>query len=204
MTLDVLAFAGTSRTGSLSKMLLGAAIRELEALGAAVREIDLRSFDLPLYDGDLERARGLPRDAFELREIVKANHTLLIASTDYNGGVVPQLKNALDWVSRPHEGEANLSAIEGKTVALVSCSLGMFGGQRAQAHLRQSFQVMRCIVVPDTICVAHADQAFDADGGLKNEFARQMLARTMRELFRVSAALLAYDGKSRAVRPGVS
>jgi len=196
MTADILAFSGSSRIGSLSKTLLAAGIAELRTQGASVREVDLRSFDLPLYDGDLERSRGLPRGAFDLREIVKAHRTLLVASTDYNGGVVPLLKNALDWVSRPHEGEANLSAIEGKTVALISCSLGMFGGQRAQAHLRQSFQVMRCLVIPDTVCVAFADQAFDGQGRLKSDVARQMLSRTIRELIRVSSALLAYDRRT--------
>jgi len=197
MMADILAFSGSCRSGSFSKMLLAAAIKESRLQGASVREIDLRAFDLPIYDGDLERSQGLPRGAFELREIVKAHRTILIASTDYNGGVVPLLKNALDWVSRPHEDEANLSAIEGKTVALISCSLGMFGGQRAQAHLRQSFQVMRCLVIPDTVCVAFADQAFDVHGRLKSDAARQMLSRAIRELIRVSSALLAFDSRTK-------
>ncbi len=197
MMTDILAFSGSYRSGSLSKMLLAAAVADLRLQGASVREIDLRAFDLPLYDGDLERSGGLPRGAFELRKIVKAYRTLLIASTDYNGGVVPLLKNALDWVSRPHQDEANLSAIEGKTVGLVSCSLGMFGGQRAQAHLRQSLQVMRCLVIPDTVCVAFADQAFDEHGQLKSDVARQMLSRAMRELIRVSSALQAFDGRTK-------
>src|SRR5690606_27364727 len=175
------------------KAVLAAGVAELRAQGARVEVIDLRSFALPLYDGDLERSGGLPEGAIALRRIIKASRNLLIASTDYNGGIVPLLKNALDWVSRPHGDEPNMSAIEGKTVGLISCSLGMFGGQRAQAHLRQTLQVMRCLVTPDTVCIAFADKAFDREGTLINEASRQMLARAMRELIRVSAALEAYD-----------
>ncbi|MGE0735684.1 MAG: NADPH-dependent FMN reductase [Alphaproteobacteria bacterium] len=196
MTVDVLAFSGTGRTGSLSQALLIAATAELQLLGATVREIDLRSFNIPIYDGDQEMAQGLPRGAYELRELVKGYDTLLISSTDYNGGVVPLLKNALDWVSRPHKDEANLSAIERKTVALISCALGMYGGSRAQNHLRQTFQVMRCIVIPDTVCIPFADKAFDANGTLTSQVSKDMLKMAMRELVRVSAAFAA--AKSRA------
>jgi NAD(P)H-dependent FMN reductase len=189
LSVDVLAFSGSVRAGSLCQALLAAGIDELQNLGAAVTQIDIRAFNLPIYDGDLEKAEGLPRAAYELREIVKAHHTLLISSTDYNGGIVPLLKNALDWVSRPHGDEANLSAIERKTVALISCALGMYGGSRAQNHLRQTLQVMKCIVIPDTVCIPFADKAFDSDGKLINPIARQMLQVTMKELVRVSSAL---------------
>ncbi len=194
MTVEVLAFSGSVRRGSLCRALLAAATAELESFGAVVRELDLRSFELPIYDGDLEETRGLPDGAKELRRIVRAHDTLLISSTDYNGGVVPLLKNALDWISRPHENEANLSAIERKTVALISCALGMYGGSRAQHHLRQTFQVMRCIVIPDTVCVPFADKAF-ANGQLVSPIAKEMLKLAMSELVRVSAALSAAKSK---------
>jgi len=64
--------------------------------GAEVTEIDLRSFDLPLYDGDLERRKGLPPRGLELREIFKAHPALLVGVTEYNGGITPLLKNAID------------------------------------------------------------------------------------------------------------
>jgi chromate reductase, NAD(P)H dehydrogenase (quinone) len=159
----ILAFAGSARSGSLTKKLLAYAVEATRGCGGEVTEIDLRSFDLPLYDGDLERERGLPAGAIRLREIFKTHQALLIGVTEYNGGVSPLLKNAIDWTSRPYDGEPNLFAIRGKLVAMVSCSSGMLGGSRAQAHLRQSFQVMGCLLIPETATLSYADNGFAGD-----------------------------------------
>lgn len=162
-SVSILAMAGSAREGSLSKKFLAYTIDAVRKQGGEVTEIDLRSFDLPLYDGDLEARHGLPASAARLRDTFKQHRTLLLGVTEYNGGVSPLLKNAIDWASRPHDGEANLSAIRGKLVAMVSCSAGMLGGSRAQAHLRQSFQVMGCLLVPETATLPYAETAFDGD-----------------------------------------
>jgi NAD(P)H-dependent FMN reductase len=163
MSNRILAFAGSARHESLTKKLLSFTVKAARAHGGKVEEIDLRSFELPLYDGDLERERGLPAGALRLREIFKEHNALLIGVTEYNGGVSPLLKNAIDWASRPHGDEPNLAAIRGKIVAMVSCSSGVLGGSRAQAHLRQSFQVMGCVLVPETVTIPFADAAFVND-----------------------------------------
>ncbi|HEY5209724.1 MAG TPA: NAD(P)H-dependent oxidoreductase [Stellaceae bacterium] len=163
MSAKILAFAGSSRSGSLSQKILGLAVGAARARGAEVTLIDLRAFDLPIYDGDLEQREGLPPGAARLHGIFKAYAALLIGVTEYNGGVTPLLKNAIDWASRPHAGDPNLAAIRGKIVAMVSCSAGPMGGSRAQAHLRQSFQVMGGILVPETVTLPYAETAFDGD-----------------------------------------
>lgn len=46
------------------------------------------------------------------------------------------LKNAIDWVSRPDsEDEKPLSAIAGKTAAIISASPGGYGGSRSLGFL---------------------------------------------------------------------
>ena len=156
----ILAMSGSSRQGSLTKKFLTFAVKKVRERGCFVTEIDLRSFDLPVYDGDLERDHGLPNGAKRLHHEFKAHQALLLGVTEYNGGVSPLLKNAIDWASRPCDGDPNLAAIRGKLVAMVSCSAGMLGGSRAQAHLRQSFQVMGCILIPETATLANAEDAF--------------------------------------------
>jgi NAD(P)H-dependent FMN reductase len=156
----ILAMSGSSRQGSLTKKFLTFAVKKVRERGCFVTEIDLRSFDLPVYDGDLERYHGLPNGAKRLHNEFKAHQALLLGVTEYNGGVSPLLKNAIDWASRPCDGDPNLAAIRGKLVAMVSCSAGMLGGSRAQAHLRQSFQVMGCILIPETANLANAEDAF--------------------------------------------
>jgi chromate reductase len=184
----ILAFAGSARSGSLTKKLLSYAVEATRKAGGEVTEIDLRSFDLPLYDGDLEGAHGLPAGAIRLRETFMAHQALLIGVTEYNGGVSPLLKNAIDWTSRPHAGEPNLAAIRGKLVAMLSCSSGMLGGSRAQAHLRQSFQVMGCVLVPDTATLPYADNAFAGDAP-KDPMVRELIETMAARLVQTSELL---------------
>ena len=121
MPAKILAFSGSSRKGSLNKKLLAIAVREGRALGADITEIDLRDFNLPIYDGDIE-TNGMPEGAVKLMDIFKQHNALLICTPEYNGGVAPMTKNALDWVSRPHAGTPAVAAIMGKAVSILSAA----------------------------------------------------------------------------------
>lgn len=179
----ILAFSGSARTGSINQKILEIAASGARDAGADVTMISLRDYPMPIYDGDLEASTGLPNAAIALREIFRDHSGLLIACPEYNGTVTPLLKNSLDWVSRPHDGEAGLAVIAGKTVAIVSGSGGMMGGGRAQGHLRQSFQVMQCHLVPQTATVPFVtDSSFDETGNLKDEMAQKMTGLAGRRL----------------------
>ena len=91
MTGKILAFAGSSRRGSLTRKLLDVTIGACRARGAEITDIDLRGYDLPIYDGDLELAHGLPAGALPLRAAFRRHDALLIGVTEYNGGVTPRL-----------------------------------------------------------------------------------------------------------------
>ena len=56
----ILAFAGSARSASLNKTLARRAAALAEEQGAEVELLDLRDFEMPLYDGDLEDAEGVP------------------------------------------------------------------------------------------------------------------------------------------------
>ena len=103
MTVRLLAFAGSTRAGSLNQALLDLAVAEARRQGAEVTSIRLKDFDLPLYDGDLE-ASDFPAKARELKGLFRAHHGVLIASPEYNGSVSGVLKNAIDWATRPTDG----------------------------------------------------------------------------------------------------
>jgi NAD(P)H-dependent FMN reductase len=188
MPAKILAFSGSSRKGSLNKMLLDIAVRELRALGAEVSVVDLREFALPIYDGDVEAA-GMPEGARRLHAIFKAHNALLICTPEYNGGVAPMTKNALDWVSRPMNGDPNLAAIMGKAVTILSAAAGLVGGSRQQQQLRVSFQVMRCIAVPETVNIPLAHTAFNEDGSLKDKATHDMVVLAVKSLKSVADRL---------------
>src|SRR4028119_1430947 len=100
-TPKILAFSGSTRTGSLNKQLVKIAANAARNAGAEVTYIDLRDFPLPLYDEDLEAAEGMPENARKLKQIMLEHQGLLIASPEYNSSLSGVLKNMIDWVSRP-------------------------------------------------------------------------------------------------------
>jgi NAD(P)H-dependent FMN reductase len=184
----ILAFSGSSRKGSFNKKLLALAVREGRKLGADITEIDLREFDLPIYDGDTEE-KGWPEGMLQLRELFKQHNALLIATPEYNGGVAPLTKNAIDWVSRPCNGEPACAVLAGKVAAILSASQGPVGGARQQAQLRVSCQVMRVILIPETVQVPLALKAFNEDGSLVDKVHEGALALAVRRLVEVAGRL---------------
>jgi NAD(P)H-dependent FMN reductase len=182
--------AGSVRSGSFNVMLARAAIRHLEAHGASVTWIDLATFDLPLYAAAIEAER-FPPDALRLKQLLAGQHGVLFTSPEYNGSVSPLLKNAIDWASRPTDGEGlvALTAYRGKAAAIMSASLSPFGGLRGLMQLRQILTTIQMLVIPDQLAVPNAHQAFDEDGRLKDPLQSALLESTAVRLVKVSAAL---------------
>jgi NAD(P)H-dependent FMN reductase len=131
--------------------------------------IDLRDFVMPLYDGDLEQEHGPPEAATRLFELMKAHDGLLLACPEYNSSITPLLKNTIDWVSRPREGEPRLAAFTGKVAALTSASTGQLGGLRGLVHVRSILSNIGVFVVPNQVAVSSAHEAFDDAGAIQDE-----------------------------------
>jgi len=175
-TPKILAFAGSTRTGSYNKQLVQIAANGARAAGAEVTYVDLRDFPMPLFDEDLEKAEGMPESARSFKELLIANDGLLIASPEYNSSISAVLKNAIDWASRPGENEPPLAAFAGKVAALMSASPGALGGLRGLVHARSILGNIRVIVLPDQIAVPKAYEAFNPDGSLKDAKQQESVA----------------------------
>jgi NAD(P)H-dependent FMN reductase len=158
MTPKILAFAGSTRTGSFNRQALDYAVRGARNAGAEVTLIDLMDFTLPLYNGDLEKSHGLPEAAVRLKALFKTHHGLLLACPEYNSSITPLLKNTMDWVSRPHGEESGLVPYQGKMAALVSASEGHLGGLRSLRHVREILTALQVLVIPKQMALAHADK----------------------------------------------
>lgn len=182
----ILAFSGSARRDSLNKKLLAAAVEATRAAGGEVTLLDFRELPLPLYDGDLEDAEGMPANAQKFVELILAHDALLIASPEYNSQMTPLLKNAIDWATR-----ADRNPLTGKVVAFVSASPGQFGGIRSQTLARQLLTHLGCLVVPVQCVLPKADEAFDAEGRLKDERAQKNVRAVAAELVKVAVRLKA-------------
>ena len=172
----ILAFAGSTRTGSFNKQLVAVAAGAARAAGAEVTVVDLRDLALPLYDGDLEASKGLPEGAKRFKKLLIEHQGLLISSPEYNSSITGVLKNAIDWASRAEtDDETPLKAFKGKVATLMAASPGGFGGLRGLVHLRAILGNMGVIVLPDQLTIPSAHEAFDASGALKDERKRQQV-----------------------------
>jgi NAD(P)H-dependent FMN reductase len=164
----LLAFAGSTRTASFNKQLVKIAADGAREAGAEVLCVDLRDFPMPVFDGDLEAAEGLPANAKKLKGLFREHDGFLISSPEYNSSITAVLKNSLDWVSRPEsDDEPGLIAFRGKTAAIMSASPGGLGGLRGLVHLRSILSNIGVYLIPDQVAVSSAYDAF-ADGKLKD------------------------------------
>lgn len=177
MTPRILAFAGSTRAGSFNKMLVKVAAAGARDAGGEVKVVDLAGYPLPLYDGDLEEAQGLPENARRLKDLFHAHDGLLIASPEYNSSLTGVLKNTIDWVSRPVEGEKPLACFDGKVASLMAASPGALGGLRGLVHLRAILGNIRVIVLPAQVAVPRAREAFDESGQLADAKQRASIER---------------------------
>lgn len=169
MTANVLAFAGSTRTESFNKKLARLAAASAKNAGAEVTVVDLRDYPLPLYDGDFEEKEGPPENATTLYELFKANDALLVSSPEYNSSISGVLKNTIDWISRPRDGELPLAAFSGRVAGLLSASPGQLGGLRGLVHLRSILGKIGMLVLPEQVAIGVAHEAFAEDGSLVDD-----------------------------------
>lgn len=169
----VLAFAGSLRADSFNKRLVRVAARGAERAGATVTVIDLAEHRLPVFDQDQEAAEGLPEAARTLKELFLSHDGLLIASPEYNSSLSAVLKNTIDWVSRPAEGEPPLACFADKVAGIMAASPGALGGLRGLVHLRAILGNLRVMVTPLQVAVPKAHEAFDDDGNLRDAKQRE-------------------------------
>lgn len=194
-SLRLLVIAGSARHGSLNLRLAGAAAALAREAGASVETLDLRALQLPLYDGDLEAASGVPDAARRLLDAIRTADALLLVTPEYNGFPTPLLINAFDWLSRlgaTDERPAGLAATANKPVALLSASPGPLGGLRSMNFLRQYLQMaFAMIVVPQQFALGRAHEAFDDQGTLQDERAARSVVGVLSALGTLATALRA-------------
>lgn len=186
----VLVFAASTRADSFNRMLAKQAAAAIRAQGLSTTYIELRDYPLPLYDGDVEAAQGLPANAKALKQIVSAHDAVVIASPEHNGSCSALLKNTIDWVSRPEPGESHLVAFKGKTAAILSTSPGARGGIRGLKHLRELLQMIGMNVITPEVVIPGSASAFAPDGTLlraeNNAAVEEMAAAVARALSAVA------------------
>jgi chromate reductase, NAD(P)H dehydrogenase (quinone) len=181
--MKVLAISGSLRRDSYNTKLLRAA----EELLPAVVELEL--WDglkaVPPYDEEDDVQPALPAVA-ALRSAIAEADAVLLATPEYNSSIPGQLKNALDWASRP----LATNVLRNKPVAVVGASTGAFGAVWAQAELRKVLAATGARVVEGEVALGHAPTKFDQDGQLADDMAREQLVEVIDALLAETPAVL--------------
>ena len=171
----ILGISGSLRRGSYNARLLEA-VAELLPEG-----VELELFDglkaVPPYDED-DDVEPAPDPAARLRATIAGADAIFIATPEYNSSVPGQLKNALDWASRP----LMTNSMRFKPVAVAGASTGAFGAVWAQGELRKVLAAMGARVVEAEVAVGHAPTRFDEEGRLVDEEIREQLAELLNVL----------------------
>jgi chromate reductase, NAD(P)H dehydrogenase (quinone) len=173
---NVLAISGSLRRDSYNTRLLRILAEE------APEDVTVELWDglkaIPPYDSDDDGPLG-PDVVEDFRRRVREADAVLIATPEYNASIPGQLKNALDWGSRPLAD----SAFRNKPVAVIASSMGMFGAVWAAAELRKVLGTMGARVVTDVeLTVPRAHEQFDDDGALVGNEIRASLRQALATL----------------------
>lgn len=180
--------SGSLRAGSFNTKLAKFVASQISGSSDAVIDvISLTDLDLPMFSEDLE-AKEFPASALELKSRMIACDGFLIASPEYNGSFSGALKNAIDWASRPREGEAPLACFKGKSAGLLAASPGAIGGLRGLRHVRQVLTQLHVVAVPAEFALGKAHEAFDADGNMTDENASKFASNVGSEVVRFCRA----------------
>jgi chromate reductase len=159
-------------------MLLRAARELFEAEGAELVMYEGLQ-DIPPYNEDDDDGDP-PAAVADFRDAIAGADAVFFSTPEYNSSIPGQLKNAIDWLSRPLAE----SPFRNKPVAVVGASTGMFGAVWAQAELRKVLGAVGARVAEGEVPVGHAHTRFDEDGSLNDP----NLVEEVREVIR---ALLA-------------
>lgn len=170
----IVGLTGSLREKSYNKMALKEAMNLLPS-EAVLEIIDLST--LPFFNQDMEKEKPLPEVMDFLKNLASAD-AFLISTPEYNFSIPPVLKNALDWASRVRKGP-----LSGKPLAIMSVSIGKYGGLRAQYHLRQVCVSldMRPLNKPEIFITKAADK-FDENGNLIDNVAKEGISRLLKNL----------------------
>ena len=169
----LLGVCGSLRAASVNRKLMLEAKRVFDP--AEFTDANLR---MPLYDGNLEDAHGIPTEVQILADQIAVADAVIVVGPEYNKALSGVLKNAFDWISRTQG-----NPWRDKPVAILSATAGRSGGERTQNSMRLCMMPFRARVLPGPeVLIGAAAKEFGEDGRLTNERGIALLEELMTDL----------------------
>jgi NAD(P)H-dependent FMN reductase len=168
---------GSLRTGSINEVLRRHMSRKLREAGVDVTDLDLRDFELPIFNQDIEDAGNTPEAARRLADIFRTTDIVFIATPEYNGGVPPLVVNMLAWVSRQKP-----SPFKHAIWGIGGVSDGKYATIFSLSHLRDSLSKVGTLLAPTLLGIGPYQDTFDADGNPTEAGIQWKVGQVVREL----------------------
>jgi NAD(P)H-dependent FMN reductase len=131
----IVGIAGSLRDHSYTRLSVERALREADRAGGTTELLDLRAYDLPVYDADGDE----PADAADLTAAVRSADSVVLGTPSYHGSYSSVLKTALDY--------CGFDEFEDTTVGLLCVAGGSFPTTPLE-HLRSVCRALNAWVVP--------------------------------------------------------
>ena len=169
----ILALGGSLRERSRNRALL----EEAAVLVPPGTDLDLSALpvigSLPHFNQDVLECDGLPPQAVELKDALRAADGLLIATPEYNWGIPGFLKNAIDWASRP---ASDIRHVFGDLPVAVIGAGGGSGTRNAQTAWISVFRYLKMRPwLEHWLFVDRSAERFDQESRLIDEATRDQL-----------------------------
>ncbi|WP_324662498.1 NADPH-dependent FMN reductase [Haloarcula sediminis] len=159
----VVGVVGSLRDESYTRIAVERALDAAADAGGTTELLDLRAYDLPVFDADDPAAGDAPKVTRRLREA----DSILLGTPVYHGSYSAPLKNALDY--------CGFDEFENKTVGLLAVAGGGFP-ITALDHLRSVCRSLDCWVIPHQAAVPRARNAVE-NGRITDEGIEERVAR---------------------------
>lgn len=180
--IKILAFSGSGRKDSVNNKVVNVAAAGARDAGAQVTIINLKDFEMPIFDEDLEASEGMSPGGQAFKELLMSHDGFLISSPEYNSSYSALFKNAIDWASRKVGEEKPMQAYKGKVAAIMAASPGGLGGMRVLVTLRMLLENLGTMVLPAQKAVGGAFGLFDENGDITDERTEKALKALGKEL----------------------
>ena len=183
MTIDTpppktaITICGSLRKDSINEPLRRHMSAKLSEAGVIVTDLDLREFEMPIFNQDIEDAGEAPEAAKRLAEMFRSHDIVLIISPEYNGGVTPLIANMISWVSRekPNPFKHAVFGIGGM-------SDGKYATIFALSHLRDTLSKIGALVVPTLLGLGPYPDVLDENGAPNEGNIKWKVGQMVREL----------------------
>lgn len=172
---ELIGISGSLRAGSFNSALLKYA-QSVVPQGSMMHVASIA--EIPLYNADVEKAKGLPLVVAELKEQISAADGLLLVTPEYNNSIPGVLKNAIDWLTRPASDIPKIFG--GRPVAIMGATPRHLGTSLSQTAWLPVIRALgMCPWFGRTVYVSHAASVFDSEGNITDEALATRVARFM-------------------------